>query len=264
MEAESGAGARGFRPAFLESKPLFDLQLVEVDEGDVVEYVVENGTLESGSNTIVRCEVEARRPAPWAARPPREARGKAAAAARDQGKERAGRAPRPAARAAAAGRWFGRQQRSDDHPIEKQKQQQVEERQLQVRIVLEKLFERIIGGKRVDLVEQQLSSGSSGSSGSSSSSGSGSSGSSSGSSSSSSTSGGGTTASSKPVIRSFSLHRHSPRAAPSRHQEHNDHHGQVRIDRSGRWLAVVVEIAVAAVDVVVVAADAVDAAAAAG
>ena len=49
----------GFRPAFLESKPLFDLQLVEVDEGDVVEYVIENGTLESGSNTIVRCEVEA-------------------------------------------------------------------------------------------------------------------------------------------------------------------------------------------------------------
>ena len=35
------------------------MRLVEVDQGDVTEYVVENGTLESASNTVVRCEVEA-------------------------------------------------------------------------------------------------------------------------------------------------------------------------------------------------------------
>jgi len=35
------------------------LDLVEVDQGDVIEYVVENGTLESATNTVVRCEVEA-------------------------------------------------------------------------------------------------------------------------------------------------------------------------------------------------------------
>ena len=54
------------------------------------------------------------------------------------------------------------------------------------------------------------------------------------------------------------LHGHSPRAAPTRHQELNDHNGQVRVDRSGRWRRWK-----AVVDVVVVAADAADAAAAA-
>ena len=35
------------------------LELWEVDLGDVSEAIVENGTLESASNTVVRCQVEA-------------------------------------------------------------------------------------------------------------------------------------------------------------------------------------------------------------
>ena len=50
----------GYRPAFLaDQRPGSDPGLAEVDRGDVIEYVVENGTLESASNTVGRCEVEA-------------------------------------------------------------------------------------------------------------------------------------------------------------------------------------------------------------
>src|SRR5271157_1053537 len=50
----------GYRPPFLGAQSSkLSLDLVEVDQGDVIEYVVENGTLESATNTVVRCEVEA-------------------------------------------------------------------------------------------------------------------------------------------------------------------------------------------------------------
>ncbi len=50
----------GYRPPFLaDQRSDVTLNLVEVDQGDVIEYVVENGTLESATNTVVRCEVEA-------------------------------------------------------------------------------------------------------------------------------------------------------------------------------------------------------------
>src|SRR5208282_6787641 len=50
----------GYRPPFLAAQGSdMSLQLVEVDQGDVTEIVVENGTLESAKNTVVRCEVEA-------------------------------------------------------------------------------------------------------------------------------------------------------------------------------------------------------------
>ena len=50
----------GYRPPFLAAQRSdMSLDLVEVDQGDVIEYVVENGTLESATNTVVRCEVEA-------------------------------------------------------------------------------------------------------------------------------------------------------------------------------------------------------------
>ncbi|MGA7497569.1 MAG: hypothetical protein WBX00_12655, partial [Isosphaeraceae bacterium] len=50
----------GYRPTFLAAQRSdMSLDLVEVDQGDVIEYVVENGTLESATNTVVRCEVEA-------------------------------------------------------------------------------------------------------------------------------------------------------------------------------------------------------------
>ena len=35
------------------------LVLLEVDQGDVIEFIAENGSLESATNTVVRCEVEA-------------------------------------------------------------------------------------------------------------------------------------------------------------------------------------------------------------
>jgi HlyD family secretion protein len=53
------AWEKGYVSKMLASGPVFDMQLVAVDQGDVTEYVVENGTLESASNTVVRCEVEA-------------------------------------------------------------------------------------------------------------------------------------------------------------------------------------------------------------
>ncbi|MBV8416356.1 MAG: hypothetical protein JO251_14190, partial [Verrucomicrobia bacterium] len=47
----------GYRPPFLATQRSdMSLDLVEVDQGDVIEYVVENGTLESATNTVVRCE----------------------------------------------------------------------------------------------------------------------------------------------------------------------------------------------------------------
>jgi HlyD family secretion protein len=50
----------GYRPAFLApSRSAIAVALVEVDRGDVIEYIVENGALESATNTVIRCEVEA-------------------------------------------------------------------------------------------------------------------------------------------------------------------------------------------------------------
>ncbi len=54
------AWQNGYRPPFLSSQgSATNLEFVEVGMGDVIEYVVENGTLESANNTQVRCEVEA-------------------------------------------------------------------------------------------------------------------------------------------------------------------------------------------------------------
>ena len=50
----------GYRPPFLAADRLnANLVLLEVDQGDVIEFIVENGSLESATNTVVRCEVEA-------------------------------------------------------------------------------------------------------------------------------------------------------------------------------------------------------------
>src|SRR5690348_13440514 len=49
----------GYRPPFLERTAATPVSFIEVDRGDVVAFIVENGTLESATNTVVRCEVEA-------------------------------------------------------------------------------------------------------------------------------------------------------------------------------------------------------------
>ena len=49
----------GYRPPFLAAIARSRLALLEVDQGDVLEFIAENGTLESATNTVVRCEVEA-------------------------------------------------------------------------------------------------------------------------------------------------------------------------------------------------------------
>src|SRR5271157_3525574 len=50
----------GYRPPFLAAQRSdMSLDLVDVRQGDVSEYGVENGTVESATNTVVRCEVEA-------------------------------------------------------------------------------------------------------------------------------------------------------------------------------------------------------------
>jgi HlyD family secretion protein len=60
-----GAGAMavcmaltGYRPAGSRSMSLPAFETVEVDRGDLVVVVTENGTLESGDDSIVRCQVE--------------------------------------------------------------------------------------------------------------------------------------------------------------------------------------------------------------
>ncbi|MFO0890266.1 MAG: HlyD family efflux transporter periplasmic adaptor subunit [Isosphaeraceae bacterium] len=49
----------GHLAALLARDTSVSIDLVEVERGDVVEFIVENGTLESATNTVVRCEVEA-------------------------------------------------------------------------------------------------------------------------------------------------------------------------------------------------------------
>ena len=136
----------GFRPAFLESKPIFDLQLVEVDEGDVVEYVIENGTLESGSNTIVRCEVEALTGTVGGSSAT-GGTGQSGSSGSGSGQGTSGSGSSASGQGGSGGAdGTGGNNAQHDHPIEKQEQQQVEERQLEVRIVLQELFEQLIGG----------------------------------------------------------------------------------------------------------------------
>src|SRR3954451_24381584 len=53
------AWEKGYISKLIDSGPVFDMRLVEGDQGDVTEYIVEYGSLESASNTVVRCEVEA-------------------------------------------------------------------------------------------------------------------------------------------------------------------------------------------------------------
>src|SRR5271165_2273211 len=60
--AVGGAGwawESGYRPPFLVQSSKSLLELVEIDKGDVDIVVIEQGTVESASNTTVRCQVEA-------------------------------------------------------------------------------------------------------------------------------------------------------------------------------------------------------------
>jgi multidrug resistance efflux pump len=61
LAAAGWAWKSGRAEQWLKSSPgdLLAIDLVEVDEGDITEIVVENGTLESSMSTVVRCEVEA-------------------------------------------------------------------------------------------------------------------------------------------------------------------------------------------------------------
>src|SRR4051794_7094783 len=54
-----GAWGSGLRPSRLWSSPVPTLNTLEVDRGDVVLVVTENGSLESADNATVRCQVEA-------------------------------------------------------------------------------------------------------------------------------------------------------------------------------------------------------------
>ena len=49
----------GYRPSMLSQAGTIPLDVVEIDRGDVDIVVVEYGALESASNTVVRCQVEA-------------------------------------------------------------------------------------------------------------------------------------------------------------------------------------------------------------
>ena len=63
MGAAVGGGAwawgRGYRPAWLRGDEKARFELVEVDRGDITQYVVEFGTVESASDAVVKCQVEA-------------------------------------------------------------------------------------------------------------------------------------------------------------------------------------------------------------
>ena len=63
MAAAVGSGAwawsRGYRPAWLKGDEGPRYELVEVDRGDIANYVVEFGTVESASDAVVKCQVEA-------------------------------------------------------------------------------------------------------------------------------------------------------------------------------------------------------------
>lgn len=49
----------GYRPSWEMFAEPVSLDLIEVDRGDIVELIVENGSVESASDSVVRCEVEA-------------------------------------------------------------------------------------------------------------------------------------------------------------------------------------------------------------
>jgi len=53
------AWERGYRPSWEMFQEPVSLDLIEVDRGDILELIVENGSVESASDTVVRCEVEA-------------------------------------------------------------------------------------------------------------------------------------------------------------------------------------------------------------
>lgn len=53
------AWERGYRPSWAMLRKPVSLDLVEVDRGDIVELIVENGSVESASDAVVRCQVEA-------------------------------------------------------------------------------------------------------------------------------------------------------------------------------------------------------------
>ncbi len=193
----------GFRPAFLESKPLFDLQLVEVDEGDVVEYVVENGTLESGSNTIVRCEVEALI-GTVGGTSATGGTGQSGTSGSGSGQGTSGSGSSANGQGGSGGAGGSGSNNAQSTTSTKSKTSSKSKSGSSKSGSASKgTSSGSSAGSGSTSSSSSSSSGSSGGSGSGSS-GSGASGSSSGSSSSGGTSGGGTTAGSKPVIRSFS------------------------------------------------------------
>lgn len=49
----------GYRPSWEMFAEPVSLDLIEVDRGDIIELIVENGSVESASDSVVRCEVEA-------------------------------------------------------------------------------------------------------------------------------------------------------------------------------------------------------------
>jgi len=53
------AWEQGYRPAWLRPEVESPYHMAEVDRGDIAQYVVEFGTLESASDAVVRCQVEA-------------------------------------------------------------------------------------------------------------------------------------------------------------------------------------------------------------
>ncbi|WP_206108005.1 efflux RND transporter periplasmic adaptor subunit [Paludisphaera soli] len=55
----SWAWEQGYRPSWLDRREAVSYKLAEVDRGDIVQYVVEFGTLESATDAVVRCQVEA-------------------------------------------------------------------------------------------------------------------------------------------------------------------------------------------------------------
>ncbi|AMV39008.1 efflux RND transporter periplasmic adaptor subunit [Planctomyces sp. SH-PL62] len=53
------AWEQGYRPTWLDRRQEVSFHLAEVDRGDIVQYVVEFGTIESAADGVVRCQVEA-------------------------------------------------------------------------------------------------------------------------------------------------------------------------------------------------------------
>jgi len=53
------AWEKGYRPSWEMFQDPVALDLIEVDRGDILELIVENGSVESATDAVVRCEVEA-------------------------------------------------------------------------------------------------------------------------------------------------------------------------------------------------------------